>query len=79
MHGGAARRQDRRVSPSRFVLLATICAAIMCCAAAVQLLGVDRIVVTDGSIAAHADRADRGWGDRAAVGGPVAAGATPRS
>jgi hypothetical protein len=40
------------VVPSRFVLLATICAAIMCCAGAVQLLGINRIVVTDGRIVA---------------------------
>jgi hypothetical protein len=40
------------VAPSRFVLLATVCAAIMCCAGAVQLLGINRIVVTDGRIVA---------------------------
>jgi hypothetical protein len=40
------------VDPSRVVLLATICAVIMCCAGAVQLLGINRIVVTDGRIAA---------------------------
>jgi hypothetical protein len=62
MHGRAVRRQDRRVSPSRFVLLATICVAIMCCAGAVQLLGINRIVVTDGSIAAQADRDGYGIG-----------------
>jgi hypothetical protein len=40
------------MAPTRFVVLATICAAIMCCAGAVQLLGINRIVVTDGSIPA---------------------------
>ena len=40
------------MSPFRFALLATICAAIMCCAGAVQLIGINRIVVTDGRIEA---------------------------
>jgi hypothetical protein len=38
------------VAPSRFVLLATICAAIRCCAGTLQLLGINRIVVTEGRI-----------------------------
>jgi hypothetical protein len=37
------------MAPSRVVLLATICAVIMLCAGAVQLLGIDRIVVTNGA------------------------------
>ena len=32
-------RQDRRVAPFRFVRLATLCAAIVCCAGALQLSG----------------------------------------
>jgi hypothetical protein len=40
------------VAPSRIALLATICTVIMCCAGAVQLLGINRIVVTDGQIPA---------------------------
>ena len=42
------------MAPFRFVLLATICAAFMCCAASVQLVGINRIVVTDGRIDASA-------------------------
>ena len=42
-------RQDRRVVLSRIVLLATLCALLMCCAGAVQVLGINRIVVTDGT------------------------------
>ncbi len=38
MPRGAAKREDRRVSPSRFVLLATVCAAIMLCACAITFL-----------------------------------------
>ena len=52
MHRGAPARQDRRVAPSRIALLATICTVIMCCAGAIQLLGINRIVVTDGQIPA---------------------------
>jgi hypothetical protein len=40
------------VASSHFVLLTTICAAIMCCAGTVQLVGINRIVVTDGRIEA---------------------------
>jgi hypothetical protein len=42
------------MSPFRIALLATLCAAIMCVAGAVQLLGVNRIVVDDGRIPAAA-------------------------
>ena len=42
------------MAPSRVALLATICAAIMCCAGTAQLLGINRIVVTDGGIGAAA-------------------------
>ena len=35
--------------PARIVLLATLCALLMCCAGAVQVLGINRIVVTDGA------------------------------
>jgi hypothetical protein len=38
----------------RIALLATLCAAIMCVAGAVQLFGVNRIVVDDGQIPAAA-------------------------
>ena len=59
MRGGPEARQDRGVAPFRIVLLAAICAAIMCCAGAVQVLGINRIVVTDGSIGAAASPSDR--------------------
>jgi hypothetical protein len=52
MHGDADARQYRCMAPFRTTLLATICAAIMCCAGAVQLLGINRIVVTDGGVSA---------------------------
>jgi hypothetical protein len=42
-------RQDRRMAPSRVVLLATLCAMIMFCAGLVQLFGMNRAVVADGS------------------------------
>ena len=45
-----------RVTSSRFVWLATICALIMCLAGALQLLGMNRIVVDDGRIDASASR-----------------------
>jgi hypothetical protein len=50
--GVPSRDKIRCVAPTRFVLLATICAAIMCCAGAVQLVGINRLVVTDGRIGA---------------------------
>jgi tRNA(Arg) A34 adenosine deaminase TadA len=59
MCSGPEARQDRGVAPFRIVLLATICAAIMCCAGAVQVLGINRIVVTDGSIDAAGSVSDR--------------------
>ena len=59
MPGHPAAREDRGVAPFRIVLLATICAAIMCCAGVVQVFGINRIVVTDGSIGAAASVSDR--------------------
>jgi hypothetical protein len=41
------------VAPVRIALLATICAAIVCCAGAVVLFGIARVVVDDGAIAAR--------------------------
>jgi hypothetical protein len=47
----ARRRANiRRVSSARVVFLATICAAIMCLAGTMQLLGINRIVVDKGRI-----------------------------
>ena len=40
----------------RFVFLATICAVIMCLAGAMQLHGINRIVVDDGRVDASASR-----------------------
>jgi hypothetical protein len=40
------------VAPSRFVRLTTICAAILCCAGAFELAGINRLVVTEGRIQA---------------------------
>jgi hypothetical protein len=37
------------VAPFRFVLLATVCAVIMCCAGAAQLAGGNRIAATSPS------------------------------
>ena len=59
MRVGPEARQDRDVAHFRIVLLATICSAIVCCAGAVQVLGINRIVVTDGSIGAAASVSDR--------------------
>jgi hypothetical protein len=52
VRAGIAPRRAKiaRVNSSRFVWLATICAAIMCCAGTMQLLGINRIVVDDGRI-----------------------------
>jgi hypothetical protein len=44
------RANIARVNSSRVIWLATICAAIMCLAGTVQLLGINRIVVDDGRI-----------------------------
>ena len=52
MWSGAQERQDRPVDHFRIVLVATLCAAIMCCAGAAQLFGINRVVVTDGRIQA---------------------------
>lgn len=38
------------MAPSRVTLIATICPVSMCCAGAVQLLGINRIVVTGGAV-----------------------------
>jgi hypothetical protein len=40
------------MAPFRIVLLATVCMVIMCCGGALQLLGINRIVITDGRIPA---------------------------
>lgn len=44
------------MDPFRIALLATICAVIMCCAGAVQLLDINRTVVADGASYAAAAR-----------------------
>jgi len=59
MPGGPEARQDRGVAPIRIVLLATICAAIMCCAGVVQVFGMNRIAATEGSIGAAASLSNR--------------------
>lgn len=51
---GPARATIARVNSSRLVLLATICAAIMCLAGTMQLFGINRIVVDKGRIDAAA-------------------------
>jgi hypothetical protein len=42
------------VAPLRFVRIATLCAALMCCAGTLQLAGINRLVVTKGRIDASA-------------------------
>jgi hypothetical protein len=54
MARAAPARDDRRMTPSRISRPATICAALMCCAALVPVLGINRIVVTDGHVGASA-------------------------
>jgi hypothetical protein len=53
IHGGPDARHDRRMASLRVASLSTICAAIMCCAGAAQLLGFNRIVVDDAASAAR--------------------------
>jgi hypothetical protein len=53
---GRTRAKIRRVNSSRFVCLATICAALMCLACAMQLLGINRIVGDDGRVDASTSR-----------------------
>jgi hypothetical protein len=53
VHGHRGARRDRPVAPVRIALLATICAAIVCCAGAALLFGIDRVVVDDGASAAR--------------------------